>query len=205
MSRTVGKRTARPAGRLPNRLRIIGGRWRGVPITFPPVDAIRPSPDRVRETLFNWLQHDIAGARCLDLFAGSGALGIEALSRGAAHVTFVDREPAIGRHLKETLARLGGTDASVVVDEASRFLTRRDPSQEWQPFDIVFLDPPYASGLLPAICEELDRGWLAPSAYVYLESPADQPLPRMPAGWAVHRTKRAGQVGYHLLRARASS
>lgn len=202
MSRIVGKRTASPAGRLPNRLRVIGGRWRGTRITFPPVDAIRPSPDRVRETLFNWLQHDIAGARCLDLFAGSGALGIEALSRGAAHVTFVDREPSIGRHLTQALARLGAANATVVVDDALRFLRRAPPDG---PFDIVFLDPPYASGLLPATCEQLDQRWLAPGAYVYLESPADQPLPPLPPGWSVHRTKRAGQVGYHLLRARAPS
>ena len=93
MARVVSKKTAVRAAAPANRLRIIGGRWRGVPIDFPPIDAVRPSPDRVRETLFNWLQSHILGTRCLDLFAGSGALGVEALSRGAAHVTFVDRDP----------------------------------------------------------------------------------------------------------------
>lgn len=197
MTRAVGKRTATT---LPHRLRIIGGRWRGVPITFPPLAAIRPSPDRVRETLFNWLQMHVAGARCLDLFAGSGALGIEALSRGAAHVTFVDREPQIRRHLLETLQRLGSDAATVVIDDAVRFLERQPP----QRFDIVFLDPPFASSLLQSALAALTRGWLAEEAFVYVESPADTQLPTLPAGWSAHRSKRAGQVGYHLLRAAAS-
>ena len=191
----VGKKTAARRARSPNRLRIIGGRWRGVPLAFPPVEAVRPSPDRVRETLFNWLQTHIVGARCLDLFAGSGALGVEALSRGAAHVVFVDREPRLGRHLSDTLVRLGATHASVITEDARQFL-RRAP----QPFEIVFLDPPFASALLQEICDALARGWLAPEAWIYVESPADAALPALPAGWSVHRTKRAGQVGYHLLR-----
>jgi 16S rRNA (guanine966-N2)-methyltransferase len=198
MNRAVDKRTA-PHAALPNRLRIIGGRWRGRKIAFPPLAAIRPSPDRVRETLFNWLQAHVAGARCLDLFAGSGALGIEALSRGAAHVTFVDLAPQVGRHLTQTLQQLGCDTASfdmarVVVADALRFL-KGTP----QPFDIVFLDPPFASDLLAQVCAELARGWLAPTGYVYVESPAAAGLPALPPGWNVHRTKRAGQVGYHLL------
>jgi 16S rRNA (guanine966-N2)-methyltransferase len=197
MTRSVGKKTARGANAPPNRLRIIGGRWRGSRIAVPPLDAIRPSPDRVRETLFNWLQQQVVGTRCLDLFAGSGALGIEALSRGAAHVTFVDREPQVARHLAQTLERLGGaSDAKIVAEDALAFL-RREP----QPFEIVFLDPPYASGVLDAVCTALAAGWLAPQAFIYLESPAGQPLPPLPAGWRIHRSKRAGQVGYHLLHA----
>jgi 16S rRNA (guanine966-N2)-methyltransferase len=178
-----------------NRLRIIGGRWRGSRIVFPPLAAIRPSPDRVRETLFNWLQQPIVGARCLDLFAGSGALGLEALSRGAAHVTFVDREPQIGRHLSQTLQRLGSGDATVVVEDALRFLSRPP-----QPFDIVFLDPPFDLGLLEQAGSRL-QGWLAPGAYIYVECPAERSLATLPVQWRVLRTKRAGQVGYHLLRA----
>jgi len=197
MTRAVGKRTA--SGSLPNRLRIIGGRWRGRRIEFPPLAAIRPSPDRVRETLFNWLQSQIAGARCLDLFAGSGALGIEALSRGAAHVTFVDREPQVGRHLSQTLRQLGTDAGNVVVADALRFL--HGPPQ---PFDIVFLDPPFASDVLATVCAELARGWLARTGYVYVESPADAALPALAPGWRVHRTKRAGQVGYHLLETTSS-
>jgi 16S rRNA (guanine966-N2)-methyltransferase len=196
MPRTVGKKTAQKSSSQGlNRLRIIGGRWRGTRIVFPPLAAIRPSPDRVRETLFNWLQQPIVGARCLDLFAGSGALGLEALSRGAAHVTFVDREPQIGRHLSQTLERLGSRDATVVVEDALRFLSR--PAQ---PFDIVFLDPPFDSGVLEQVGGRL-QGWLAPGGYVYVECPAERSLAILPAHWAVQRTKRAGQVGYHLLRA----
>ena len=194
--RVVGKKTA--ADSAPHRLRIVGGRWRGVHIDFPAIEAIRPSPDRVRETLFNWLQAQIVGTRCLDLFAGSGALGIEALSRGAAEVTFVDREPQVGRHLKETLQRLGASGATVEVDDAGRFLGR--PAQ---PFDVVFLDPPFASTLLSTVFAKLPQGWLAPEAHIYVECPADTPLPALPAGWSVYRSKQAGQVGYHLLRATA--
>ena len=193
--KTGRKKTAPSASHAPNRLRIIGGRWRGSRIVFPPLAAIRPSPDRVRETLFNWLQQPIVGARCLDLFAGSGALGLEALSRGAAHVTFVDREPQIGRHLAQTLERLGSRDATVVVEDALRFLSRPP-----QPFDIVFLDPPFDSGVLEQVGSRL-QGWLAPGAYIYVECPAERSLATLPVQWRVQRTKRAGQVGYHLLRA----
>jgi 16S rRNA (guanine966-N2)-methyltransferase len=192
--RPVGKTPAR-AGRSPNQLRIVGGRWRGMRIDFPDIQAIRPSPDRVRETLFNWLQTYIPGARCLDLFAGSGALGIEALSRGASAVTFVDREPQVGRHLTQTLQRLGAIGASVKTEDASRFLERTP-----QPFDVVFLDPPFASTLLPAVFARLPQGWLAPEAHIYVECPADVPLPPLSSGWSVYRSKQAGQVGYHLLR-----
>jgi 16S rRNA (guanine966-N2)-methyltransferase len=194
MPRAVGKRTS-PATGAANRLRIIGGRWRGTRIEFPRIEAIRPSPDRVRETLFNWLQSWTEGATCLDLFAGSGALGLEALSRGAAHVTFVDREPRVGRHLVQTLERLKAQEADVQVMDALSFL-KRAPRR----YDIVFLDPPFASTLLQQACDLLAAGWVAPGAHIYVENPADEPLPLLPEGWSVHRTKQAGQVGYHLLR-----
>lgn len=196
MTRPASKKAA-PAA--PNRLRIVGGRWRGMRIDFPAIDAIRPSPDRVRETLFNWLQAQIVGTRCLDLFAGSGALGIEALSRGAAEATFVDREPQVGRHLTQTLQRLGATEGSVEVEDATRFLNRPP-----RPFDVVFLDPPFASALLQTAFTRLPQGWLAPDAHIYVECPADTPLPPLPVGWSVYRSKQAGQVGYHLLRATAA-
>ena len=194
MPRSPSKNSA--VARQPNRLRIVGGRWRGTRIDFPAIEAIRPSPDRVRETLFNWLQTRIVGARCLDLFAGSGALGIEALSRGAAEVTFVDREPQVGRHISQTLQRLSATGGTVQVEDAARFLGRT-PS----PFDVLFLDPPFASTLLQAAFDKLPHGWLANDAYIYVECPADVPLPALPVGWTVYRSKQAGQVGYHLLRA----
>jgi len=203
VARVVSKKTARtkknahppPRSRqAPQQLRIIGGRWRGRRLSFPPIEAIRPSPDRVRETLFNWLQSPVVGATCLDLYAGSGALGLEALSRGAAQVSFVDREARVGRHLKETLDHLGCAQASVHVAQAQQFL--EGPPRA---FDIVFLDPPFASDTLPRIGEQLAKGWLAPRAWVYIECPADMP-PAFPPSWQLHRAGRAGQVGYHLLR-----
>ena len=125
--KSAGKKTAPSASHAPNRLRIIGGRWRGSRIVFPPLAAIRPSPDRVRETLFNWLQQPIVGARCLDLFAGSGALGLEALSRGAAHVTFVDREPQadFSRPVRHDI-----TEQAVYADRCERERDNREERAE---------------------------------------------------------------------------
>jgi 16S rRNA (guanine966-N2)-methyltransferase len=195
MPRVVSKKTAVRAAAPANRLRIIGGRWRGVPIDFPPIDAVRPSPDRVRETLFNWLQSHILGTRCLDLFAGSGALGVEALSRGAAHVTFVDRDPRIGRHLAETLRRLGAETGAVVTEDARRFL-QRPP----QPFDLVFLDPPYRSGLAGAALEGvLQGGWLGLEARVVLELAATEDL-ALPHGFTLQRERRYGSAKFLFLR-----
>lgn len=189
-------RSVLPSRALPNQLRIIGGRWRGVRISFPPLPALRPSPDRVRETLFNWLQLDLPGARCLDLFAGSGALGIEALSRGASQVVFVDSEPRVGRHLEETLQRLGAANSQVCILDALKYLD--GPAQQ---FKLVFLDPPFASNLLQQTLDRLaSGGWLTDDALIYVECPSDVPLPELPSGWSLHRSKRAGQVGYHLLR-----
>jgi len=184
----------------PGELRIIGGEWRGRRIRFPPVSAIRPTPDRVRETVFNWLQPVIAGSRCLDLYAGSGALGLEALSRGAAQVVFVDVESAATRHLAATLAALGCSRGQVIRSEARRFL--ESPAEHADgPFDVVFLDPPFAVPVLPETCDALERGgWLKPDARIYLESPAAAGAPALPDGWTLLRSKRAGEVGYHLAR-----
>lgn len=179
-----------------NELRIIGGRWRGRRVHFPEVAAIRPTPDRVRETLFNWLQHLIAGSRCLDLFAGSGALGLEALSRGASQVVFVDRERAVIEQLNDTLALLGARGAELQTHDARRFLEGKA-----QPFDIVFLDPPFDRDFLPEVCSALEGGgWLAPRAHVYVESPARTGAPVLPASWTLVKSGRAGEVGYHLAR-----
>jgi 16S rRNA (guanine966-N2)-methyltransferase len=185
---------ARSAGG-PRVLRIIGGTWRGRKLRFPAGTAIRPTPDRVRETLFNWLGTAIDGARCLDLFAGSGALGLEALSRGAAHVTFVERDAAAARALRERLVEWQAGDARVERTDALRFLARAP-----QPFDIVFLDPPFASELLThaaALLEE--RHWLAAGARIYVECAAREGLPPLPASWRPLKAKQAGEVGYHLL------
>ncbi|HJS21310.1 MAG TPA: 16S rRNA (guanine(966)-N(2))-methyltransferase RsmD [Steroidobacteraceae bacterium] len=179
-----------------NELRIIGGAWRGRRVKFPDVAAIRPTPDRVRETLFNWLQYDIAGSRCLDLFAGSGALGLEALSRGAARVVFVDREREVIEQLSATLAVLGAGAGTLEHRDAVRFL-----EGEPRPFDIVFLDPPFNRDLLPGVCGTLEsRGWLVPGALIYLESPAQNAAPVLPGTWTLMKSGRAGEVGYHLAR-----
>jgi 16S rRNA (guanine966-N2)-methyltransferase len=176
-------------------LRIIGGTWRGRRLRFPPQAQIRPTPDRVRETLFNWLGPRVPGARCLDLFAGSGALGLEALSRGAAHVTFVETDAIAVRELRARLAEWRATGAQVEHNDALRFL-----GTAAQPFDIVFLDPPFASALAAQSCRLLEeRHWLSAHALIYVETDASTGLPALPPTWAVTKAKQAGAVGYHLL------
>lgn len=183
------------AGR--NRLRIIGGEWRGRRLAFPPLAGLRPTPDRVRETLFNWLRDVVPGARCLDLYAGSGALGLEALSRGAAAAVLVDREPEAVAQLRAHVATLDARGAEVVQADACDYL-RRPPAR---PYDVVFLDPPFHDPALERCLAALAApGWLAPLAWIYVEAARTTPLPALPAGWELVRSKQAGQVGYHLLR-----
>ncbi len=153
----------------------------------------------MRETLFNWLQPYLAGARCLDLFAGSGALCLEALSRGAAHAVMVERAAPVVAHLREQLERLGATaQAEVVHGEAFVYL-RDSPAQ---PFDIVFLDPPFARADLVGPCAALleARGWLRPGGFAYLETPARLDVLGLPPSWEIVRRGRAGEVGYRLAR-----
>lgn len=179
------------------KLRIIGGSWRGRTWRFPE-GQIRPTPDRVRETLFNWLAQDLAGARCLDLFAGSGALGLEALSRGAAHAVFVEHSAAAVRELRKTVAAWGAQPEAVQIHrvDAQAFLAGKP-----EIFDVVFLDPPFAAGLLTQIAARLEAGqWLKPGALIYAECAAREGLPPLPAAWNVTKSGRAGEVGYHLLR-----
>ena len=188
---------ASPGGRL--EVRIIGGEWRGRKLHFPPSAGLRPTPDRVRETVFNWLQFELAGARCLDLFAGSGALGFEALSRGAVEVVFVERDALAARAIREMLAQLHCVRGRVEQTDALAWL-ERGPSDS-KPFDVVFLDPPYDEAWLPVLAEKLERGgWLTPGAWIYLEDSAARGEPPLPAGWTLLRSKRAGDVGYHLAR-----
>jgi 16S rRNA (guanine966-N2)-methyltransferase len=179
-----------------NSVRIVGGVWRGRRVEFPDLPFLRPTPDRVRETLFNWLQFKVVGARCLDLYAGSGALGLEALSRGAAAVVFVETATAAAHTLRAQLKRLGGeARGSVQSLGAARYL--RTPGE---PFDIVFLDPPFGQNALPECLEQLDSGkWLKVGALVYLENERALGLPALPAGWQVLKSKSAGEVGYHLV------
>ncbi|MGB5475363.1 MAG: 16S rRNA (guanine(966)-N(2))-methyltransferase RsmD [Gammaproteobacteria bacterium] len=176
-------------------LRIIGGSWRGRKLAFAPIPGLRPTPDRVRETLFNWLAPVIRGARCLDLFAGSGALGIEAASRGAAECVLVEHDAQAVRVLREQVGRLDATQVRVVEADALHWLCL-DP----QPFDIVFLDPPFSAGLLPECMRLLEaRGWLAPETWIYLEAGAAE-APELPDNWELYRDRRAGQVSYRLVR-----
>jgi 16S rRNA (guanine966-N2)-methyltransferase len=187
-----------------NSVRIIGGGWRGRRISFPDIPGLRPTPDRVRETLFNWLQHAVAGARCLDLFAGSGALGLEALSRGAKELVFVEQAVAASRTLQEQLTRLGAAPKGRVVEMgAARYL--RTPAQPGAPapapFDIVFLDPPFGRGLLAEYVPMLDAGnWVNPGGLVYLENEKADGAPALPPHWELLKSKSAGEVGYHLAR-----
>jgi 16S rRNA (guanine966-N2)-methyltransferase len=180
-----------------NSVRIIGGGWRGRRVSFPDLPGLRPTPDRVRETLFNWLQHAVAGARCLDLFAGSGALGLEALSRGAKEVIFVEQAVPASRTLQEQLVRLGGERRGQVVEMgAARYL--RTPVQ---PFDIVFLDPPFERDALAEYVPLLDTGnWVNVGGLVYLENEKKAGAPPLPPHWELLKSKSAGEVGYHLAR-----
>jgi 16S rRNA (guanine966-N2)-methyltransferase len=184
-----------PAGR--NSVRIIAGAWRGRRIHFPDMPALRPTPDRVRETLFNWLQRSITDARVLDLFAGSGALGLEALSRGAKQAVFVEQFPPAARALQEQLVRFGGAAKGRILEMgAARYL--RTPGQ---PFDIVFLDPPFGTNALAEYIPLLDTGdWLKVGSLVYLENERAAGIPALPGHWELLKSKSAGEVGYHLVR-----
>ncbi len=177
------------------RVRIIGGAWRGRKLAV--VAGIRPTPDRARETLFNWLGSEIRGGRVLDLFAGTGALGFEALSRGARHATFVEQDRAVARTLQRHREALGA-NAAVHRAEALAWLGRQDPAELW---DVVFLDPPFGFGLQEAALEPL-AGRLAENGAVYVEADAPQDLAAIAerCGLRAVRTSHAGGVAYGLLR-----
>lgn len=177
------------------RIRIIGGQLGNSRLNVPDLPGLRPTAERVRETLFNWLTPVLAGARALDLCAGTGALGIEALSRGAGFVQFVERDPRAAQALRDNLTRLKVESAQVATTDALGYL-KAGP----QPFDLVFLDPPFASGLWSGLAQALEQGgWLAPSAWIYVESPR-QESPALPANWLPHREGVAGDVRYALFR-----
>lgn len=179
-----------------NQLRIIAGKWRGRKITFPDQEGLRPSPDRVRETLFNWLQNHTAGARCLDLFAGSGALSFEAASRGADHVTCVELNLAPTISIKRNIALLQTDAISLIQQDALRFLAETNSAKK---YDLVFLDPPFKENLLEQSCELLDsNSWLTPTALIYLESERALDEYSLPSNWTLVKQKKAGQVYYGL-------
>jgi 16S rRNA (guanine966-N2)-methyltransferase len=180
---------------LTNTVRIISGKWRGKKLGFPSIAGLRPTPDRIRETVFNWLQFELQGARVLDLFAGSGAFGFEALSRGAAYAVFVEMDAKVVAQLNTHIRQLRIDNAHVEQCAAIRFLQHGAE----QPFDIVFLDPPYGQQLLsPCMAELENKHFLTNNAYVYIEVESTLKTLPLPKNWHLHRSKHSGQVSYHL-------
>lgn len=184
-----------------NTLRIVGGRWRSRRLRFVDADGLRPTPDRVRETLFNWLQFEMPGARCLDAFAGSGALGFEALSRGAASVVMIERQRAQYQALLAAASDLGADGARILCGEAGSVLAG---TGDWRPaegFDVVFLDPPYHKGLVgQTVAQLLAARLLRPQAALYIESELDWEALALPASIRQARSTRAGLVNAFLAR-----
>ncbi|MGM8225417.1 16S rRNA (guanine(966)-N(2))-methyltransferase RsmD [Cellvibrio sp. ARAG 10.3] len=179
-----------------NQLRIIGGQWRGRKLGFPDVEGLRPTGDRIRETLFNWLAPEIRGARCLDLFAGSGALGLEALSRGAGASLLVERDAQASAQLRANLALLQAEQGSLLNADALTLLRQGNSAA---PFNVVFVDPPFQLNLWQAVVDALEvGGWLADESSIYIESGRES-VYQVPSNWSLHRDKQAGQVNYRLF------
>lgn len=183
-----------PSGRQQGSLRIIGGQWRSRKLDFEGAAGLRPTSDRIRETLFNWLNPTIHGARCLDLFAGSGALGLEALSRYAAHCDFVDTDRNSCQQIRQQLENLRCPHATVHSKEALAFLNKSAQS-----YNIIFLDPPFHLDLLAPVIASLAKHSLKPHTQIYIETASDEALPALPPNWQIDKEKKAGQVIYRLI------
>ena len=197
MSRSKPRKNEPQGAKGPGEIRIIGGQWRGRRLRFTPQTGLRPTLDRFRETLFNWLMYDVEGARCLDLFAGSGALGIEALSRGAAQVDFVDASAQACRDIRLHLQTLNSERGRVWHNPAESWLKAHT---DLGPYDLIFLDPPFHQDLLqPCIYLLQNNGYLAPDCKIYLEAEAAFSPARLPPDWKVHRQKTAGDKIFLLL------
>lgn len=194
---TSSKSKRRDPAAKQSQLRIIGGQWRSRKLVFTPAEGLRPTSDRTRETLFNWLAPMISGARCADLFAGSGALGLEALSRGAAYCDFVDSSATAVEQIAKHLVTLDASGRAGCHNcQAEQYLLTPRAA-----LDIVFIDPPFDRGLILSSCEQLSAAQiLAPEAFVYIESPAQEVLTNMPEDWTIHREKTTGGVAYRLYR-----
>lgn len=176
-------------------VRIIAGKWRSRQLNFPSADGLRPTGNRIRETLFNWLAPYIEGARCLDVFAGSGALSFEALSRGAELCIALDKNPNVVSQLQKNQSILGADNLRILSVDSAIYLGSENPQSA---FDIVFLDPPFAESYHTQISQLLvDKGWLCDGALIYCESPVLEPL-KLPHNWQLHREKTAGEVKYCL-------
>jgi len=181
-----------------SKLRIIGGEWRSRQLPIIELDGLRPTTDRVRETVFNWLSFEVPGARCLDLFSGSGALGLEALSRGAKECTFVELNRSVAQQIERNLSTLQASNGTVHNTDALSFL-QANPA----PFDVIFLDPPFRKGLLEQVLPKLDERWLAANAYIYIERESEAQLSQLPDHWQLKKEKRAGQLTFALYQVSA--
>ena len=201
MRKNVLKHASNNSKTKASKLRIIAGEWRSRQLPIPDIQGLRPTPDRVRETLFNWINPYVPGAACGDLFCGSGALGLEALSRGAKHLLFVDNSRIVSQQMTDNLAILGATNADVVAQNAATFLESAIP----RPLDIVFLDPPFRKGWLAQMIPLLEKGWLANRALVYIEMEKEATLPPLPRHWSLKKEKTAGQLVYRLFEVTNSS
>jgi 16S rRNA (guanine966-N2)-methyltransferase len=179
----------------PGRLRIVAGKWRSRLLPIADQQGLRPTSARVRETLFNWLSTDIRGRHCLDLFAGTGALGFEALSRGAASATMIEKSKAAGSILKHSAELLEADNARIECADAMVYLGRPADRR----YDIVFLDPPFADDLVEECCQLLQsNGWLSDNATIYIEQDKSRPMPSLPDGWRPGRDRSAGNVRFVL-------
>ena len=186
----------------PGRLRIVAGKWRSRLLQIAEVPGLRPTSERIRETLFNWLAPRITGARCLDLFAGTGALGLEALSRGAVETVFVEKSTKAIAVLGSSIKLLGADGARLWHMDAFDFLNRDDNGE----FNIVFLDPPFADANIDDLCRLLAGGsMITPGAWIYIEEDRDAPAIELPDGWQVMKTKNAGNVRFSLIQAALNS
>lgn len=179
-------------------LRIIGGQWRSRKLTFSTVDGLRPTPDRVRETLFNWLQPYVYGAQCLDLFSGSGALGLEALSRGAKYVHFVEQQPVVAAQIETNLKLLSCQQAQVFQAEVTAWLNARQFADN-PAYDLIFMDPPFNKDRVIPCCQQLEESSLIKdNTLIYIETELNLKLNKLPSSWQIYREKIAGQVKYQI-------
>lgn len=187
-------------------VRIIAGKWRSRKLKFPLVEGLRPTTNVIRETAFNWLTPVIQGARCLDLFAGSGALGMEALSRGASYVTFVDANPLIVSTLQQQLSLFGANNAVVYRAKIPTLLPLAKMAPDGVPVDLVFLDPPFHRNWIADCTSWLEQqAWLAEDALIYIEAESKLAQLPIPAHWEVIREKSRGQAGYYLVKRNKST
>ncbi len=175
-------------------IRIIAGKHRGRKLPVMELDGLRPTTDRVKETLFNWLMPYINEANCLDCFAGAGSLGFEALSRGASKVIFLEKNKHAAQQLQHNLAHLKQNNSQVFQTDSLLYLQKEPP----QPFDLIFIDPPFRKGFIPQITQQLNPRWLAKNALIYIESESDFQVSLLPQNWQLLKEKKAGQVTYRL-------